>query len=348
MPSDAASGPAFAPDFQQALDALPQPLPGTGARQAFAPLRVLSLTGGGYRGLFTAQALVTLCRKAGHEGALDGAFDVFAGTSIGGLMACALAVGIAPRQVLEAIDAHGPRVFAPRKAGTLRRLLFGTLYDSGHLSEAIDACLGPHAATPMSAIAKGLVVPAVDWVHGRVQVFRSGFFGRAHASDATLKQACLATSAAPTYFEPGQIDGLPMLDGGLAVNNPDMLALMEIMRRSPASLERVEMLSLGTAGHQPLRPAEAASRAGLQWAADLPGFIMDVQERTASAQAGELLQQRYLRVNHEGEPLPAFMRLDLASGEARDRLLAAARQAATAAYAAHGQQIDRLFSPLRL
>jgi patatin-like phospholipase/acyl hydrolase len=60
------------------------------------PFRVLSLTGGGYRGLFTADTLVDLCDRAGCAGRLDHTFDVFGGTSIGGLMACALSVGIAP------------------------------------------------------------------------------------------------------------------------------------------------------------------------------------------------------------------------------------------------------------
>ena len=57
----------------------------------------LDLTVGGYRGLFTAQVLVELCQQAARPGRLDKSFDVFAGTSIGGFMACALAIGVPPR-----------------------------------------------------------------------------------------------------------------------------------------------------------------------------------------------------------------------------------------------------------
>ena len=77
--------------------ALRVPKPRSSTAKANAPLRVLSLTGGGYRGLFTAQVLVELCQQAARPGRLDKSFDAFAGTSIGGFMACALAIGVPPR-----------------------------------------------------------------------------------------------------------------------------------------------------------------------------------------------------------------------------------------------------------
>lgn len=335
------------PGLQDDLGSLGAPEPRLNAGQAFAPLRVLSLTGGGYRGLFTGRALVTLCESARHEGPLDAAIDVFAGTSIGGLMSCALAVGILPYRVLDAIDAHGPHVFKKQAAGTLRRLFFGTLYDTDNLSKAIDACLGNKASVRLSEIKKGLIVPAVDWTNGQVHVFASGFFGKAFASDATLKDVCLATAAAPTYFDPAQVDGKPMLDGGLAVNNPDTLVILELMRRLPSSIARMEMLSIGTAGYEAPRAAEKAKRSALGWAPDLATFMMDVQERTAAQQAKALLEDRYLRVNHHGEPVEAFMKLDAANSEAREKLMAAAVKTGKSAYKDNPEFIDRMFSSAR-
>jgi hypothetical protein len=88
--------------------------------RAHRPLRILSLTGGGYRGLFTAQVLVALCERARRGGPLHDSFDIFGGTSIGGA-------------------AHqGPRVFVRKRQRTLRRAVFGTLYDADHLGQAID------------------------------------------------------------------------------------------------------------------------------------------------------------------------------------------------------------------
>ncbi len=315
--------------------------------QAHGPLRVLSLTGGGYRGLFTARSLVCLGQAARQTGALNNAIDVFAGTSIGGIMACALAVGVIPHRVLDAIDAHGPTIFQEKSASTLRRALFGALYDTDHLSKAIDAALGPHASTRLSNLSHGLLVPAIDWSKGCVHIFMSAYFGKAHASDATLKEVCLATSAAPTYFEPAQVNGAPMLDGGLAANNPDVLAVLEILRRFPDVLHRVEILSIGTAGFEAHRAPSKAGRSGLGWAPDLPTFMIDVQERTAAAQAKSLLGPRYLRVNHPGEPQAAFTQLDAATPGAREALMRAADDAAKDAYALSGVFIDRMFNPGR-
>lgn len=323
------------------------PEPRSRAGDAYAPLRVLSLTGGGYRGLFTARTLVSLCRAARRDGALDTCFDVFAGTSIGGLMACALAVGVPPTRVLDAIDAHGPRVFRKPAGASIRRLFFGALYDADNLAKAIRDALGRHAHTRLSALERGLVVPAVDWIGGELQVFLSGWFGRARAADATLLDVCLATSAAPTYFDPAQIDGRPMLDGGLAANNPDTLALLEILRRSPAAGPRIEMLSLGTAGFVAERRAGQARRSALGWAPDLASCMIDLQERSAARQAQALLGARYRRINHPGDATEAFTTLDSATAGARERLLKAADEAAAAAYRDHGVFVDRMLSGSR-
>lgn len=314
-----------------------------------APLRVLSLTGGGYRGLFSAQVLVELCERARRPGRLDRAFDVFAGTSIGGLMACALAVGVPPRRVLDAIDAYGPRIFPPKRQRSLRRVLFGSLYDAGNLARAIDDCLGkPNARVKLAELNAGLIVPAVDWVNGHTRVFMSAFMGKAHASDATLRDVCLATSAAPTYFDAHHIDGMPMLDGGMAANNPDMLALMEIARRWPHRFARTEMLSIGTAGADTMRKAGKVNKSGARWAPDVANFMITVQESSAAAQAQRLLGERYLRVNHlPTRSHPAFDNMDVANDGTRTVLLEAGTVAATAAYTSHTAFIDRMLTDQR-
>jgi uncharacterized protein len=314
------------------------------AAQVRAPLRVLSLTGGGYRGLFTAKVLVALCKRAKTMGPLSSTIEVFAGTSIGGLMACALAAGIVPTRVLDVIDHHGPKVFPATRLASSRRKFFGALYDSGHIDEAIDDCLGSMADTKLSELERGLLVPAVDWVGGRVQLYMSGYFGKAHASKATLRQVCLATSAAPTYFKPAEVDGMPMLDGGLAANNPDSLALLELARLKPDRMPFLEMLSIGTAGADDGRSVKTANRSGLGWAPDIAVFMIDLQERLAASQAARMLGNRYLRVNHPGSASKVFHEMDVADRQAREQLLMAGEEAASAAYRASSAFIDRFLN----
>jgi uncharacterized protein len=317
--------------------------------KANAPLRVLSLTGGGYRGLFTAQVLVELCERARCSGALNRAFDVFAGTSIGGLMACALAVGVPPRRVLDAIDGYGPKVFPPKRQRTLRRILFGSLYDANNLAKAVDDCLGkPNARTKLRDLDVGLIVPAVDWINGETKIFMSAFLGKAHASDATLRDVCLASSAAPTYFSAHHVEGVPMLDGGMAANNPDVLALMEIARQWPRRLARTEMLSIGTAGARVARKVVKADKSGAAWAPEVANFMITVQESTAAAQAKSLLGERYLRVNYApSRRHAAFENLDVVNETTRSVLLEAGLATAKAAYANHTAFIDRMLTDRR-
>jgi predicted acylesterase/phospholipase RssA len=302
------------------------------------------LTGGGYRGLFTAKVLVELCRLAKAKGPLNKTFDVFAGTSIGGLLACALAVGVDPQRVLDAIDSHGSRVFPKKSARTARLTIFGSLYDAGALKAAIDSCLGAWAQRPIGDVKAGLLVPAVNWTTGRTELFMSRPMGARFTSKTTLADVCLATSAAPTFFEPHEIEGAPMLDGGLVANNPDGLLLMEVARRWPNALQHLEVLSIGTAGGDAGGMAANVPSSRVGWAPRIATFMIAAQERLASDQAERMLGRRYLRVNHAPSAgQQAFADMDIVDASMRDSLLTVGEATAKDAYRKHKASIDRLF-----
>jgi len=222
------------------------------------------------------------------------------------------------------------------------------MYDSSRLSAAVRQCLGQHAQRPISSVEAALLVPAVNWSTGAADLFMSAALGAAHASQATLHDVCMASSAAPTFFAPHLLRGSPMLDGGLVANNPDMLALHEVARRWPQAADRLEVLSIGTAGAAVLRTPRGAAKGSLGWARDLAMFMIDVQEATAASQARRWLGSRYLRIDHQaGSSETAFDRLDLATDAARSALLQASQHTASSAYAQHRSFIDRMLSDLR-
>ena len=204
-----------------------------------ARLRILSLTGGGYRGLFTAAVVAKLEQRIAPARLCD-RFDVFAGTSIGGLLACGLAIGVPAATLLSTLKEHGPKVFAPKTALGIRRL-FATPYTAQPLAEAIRACLGVWADKPISDVERGLLVTAINWVEGAPVVFRNQALGAAGASRETLLDVCLATAAAPTFFPPHVIGKAPMIDGGLIANNPDCIALIETLKRWPEAMPRISI-----------------------------------------------------------------------------------------------------------
>src|SRR6056297_286305 len=80
--------------------------------------RILSLSGGGYKGFYTAQFLAGLEAESG-EVPLHRRFDLIAGTSIGGILAIALSSGKTTMQkVVEAMSAHGTDIFGTKKPPT--------------------------------------------------------------------------------------------------------------------------------------------------------------------------------------------------------------------------------------
>jgi predicted acylesterase/phospholipase RssA len=85
--------------------------------------QILSLDGGGLRGMYTAAVLARLEEDLGIR--IVDHFDLIAGTSTGGIIALGLGLGLGmtPREILEFYTAHGPRIFRDRtRLRSLRRV----------------------------------------------------------------------------------------------------------------------------------------------------------------------------------------------------------------------------------
>ncbi len=183
-------------------------------------MKILSLRGGGIRGLATASLIHGLEAEIGP---CWRNFDLIVGTSTGGILALALGLGIPSWEVMKFYCESGPRIFN-------RRLLhyFGLTkakYDGNTLFKEVNQALN----MKMIGSAKTRVmVTMTDLQTLRARFVKSWLHPEVLAADA----AC-ATSAAPTYFDPwpiqpiGEFSGGVFGDGGLFANNPAMCALME-------------------------------------------------------------------------------------------------------------------------
>jgi predicted acylesterase/phospholipase RssA len=309
-------------------------------------LRVLSLTGGGYRGLFTAAVLREIEQSIKPTRLAD-LFDVFAGTSIGGLIACALAAGAGMDTVFEAIKTSGTTVFPRKRALAARRILGPAVYDAAALRAAVCHCLGGASTMTADRLEKGLLVTSISGVTGAAVLFRSSWFGSKEASVETLTDICMATSAAPTYFKEHRVGERrePMLDGGLVANSPDILALLEVVRAHPNALNTIEMVSVGTAGVGSGGMAGDLPRFGLGWARRIVPLMMSAQERLAERQARELLPGRYVRINHSPESgQRALTEMDTVDSSMTETLLTLSKAAVNDARQAHGATLRRILT----
>src|SRR5918998_1904221 len=184
---------------------------------ACAPVRVLSIDGGGIRGLIPALVLAEVERRSGRR--TFELFDLIAGTSTGGILACALcAPDPLPAAELVAIyEEEGPSIF-DRSLGQRIRSADGLLdekYDGGALDRALERFLGMKR---LSETKPDLIVPAYDTALPGPYFFKSEKARAAPASDDfPLSVVARATSAAPTYFEPVEAgEGAPVGGGGVA------------------------------------------------------------------------------------------------------------------------------------
>lgn len=294
--------------------------------------QILALSGGGYRGLFTAKFLEA-CEEE-FQGKCAERFNLIAGTSIGALLAAGLASSVPATTLAAIMEDYGPKIFHRTFATSARRFFVSAPHSQRPVLEAIRKTLGDGvASTPLSSFSPPLVITAVNNTTGETSIFRSkGVAGR-EASPVTIEEAVLASAAAPTFFPTRPIGPCEYIDGGLAANAPDMVAVCDALEHSKARVEEIYQLSIGTASRrQGAAVHDRARRPGaISWVArqGLIQTIMAAQEHLALSQAGTFLGNRLLRIDEEPaeNQVEAVKSLDRASPEATATLKALAERA---------------------
>ncbi|MEM8207075.1 CBASS cGAMP-activated phospholipase [Morganella morganii] len=221
-------------------------------------IRILSLNGGGARGMFTISTLAELERIIMSKNNLDDVrigkyFDLIVGTSIGGILALALASGKSARDLEITFLQNAIKIFPtrPNFINSIKKLIF-PLYSSEPLRATIDSMIG--SKSTFEDLSTRVVVPSINLSTGKSQ-----FFKTPHNPDFTrdgkikLIDAALATSAAPTYFESHYCSDLNayFADGGLVANNPSYIGLLEVFKDMSSDFpnpqyEDIYILNIGT------------------------------------------------------------------------------------------------------
>lgn len=267
--------------------------------------RILSLDGGGIRGVVSArilQEVEKILEKKGHK--LHTYFDLVAGTSTGSILAGAIACHKSAEEIINLYNDEGKNIFLPsvrrqrkwrqisKLAGNSIRQFFtrflGTnvLYphEKGEngLAKVLERKLGP---TKLREIQEPrIVIPAYD-VYNR----NTTWFSNNPPDDASqwydnieLWKICTASASAPTYFPPYNLpfnteQYLPHIDGGVSANNPSLIALARALELDPElNLSKMAVLSIGTGNTTSPYTYQDIKRWGaLNWAQNIPSIFMD-------------------------------------------------------------------------
>ncbi len=252
--------------------------------------RILSLDGGGIKGIFPAAILVYLEENCLSGQPIGDYFDLVAGTSTGGIIALGLGAGLTARSLLDLYVNEGHKVFPPKqrqKSNRLFRRLSKNRYDRAALDELLLQTLG---ARTLRESKYRLLIPSTEAKHGDPAVYKTphhpGYF---LDGDKPMSEVAAATSAAPTYLKPVVQDGYILLDGGIWANNPTMMALVEALNCFTVRREKIAILSIGC-GQDGFRiNSKQTSGAGqFQWR-EIIYVAMHYQSLTAVNQAGLLI-----------------------------------------------------------
>jgi patatin-like phospholipase/acyl hydrolase len=247
-------------------------------------MRILAIDGGGIRGIIPALVLTELERRAGRP--VADLFDLVAGTSTGGILACALTRPEA-RPAAELVDIYrteGPKIFSrtPVRVITSVLGLADEKYDDTALNEALEHYLGDKL---LGDAAPKLLLTSYD-LEARTPKFFKSWREEDHAVPARI--AARATAAAPTYFEPVQLGKMGLVDGGVFANDPAMCAYAEARRIAPD--ERPYVVSLGT-GQQtdPIHYRDAKGWGLVAWVRPLIDVVFDGVADTVDYQLREVV-----------------------------------------------------------
>ena len=192
---------------------------------------ILALDGGGARGIYGAQILARL--EAVLDAKISGHFDLIAGTSTGSILAGAAAVGIPMADIVELFERESPRIFKKQWFTPGVSMLWRSRYSRRELDDVLQRYV---LGITLGEVSTPLMITSADLATGGVHVFESGYLAELGGpydrdGEVFLRDAILASCAAPTFFDPKEVGSHLLVDGGLWANNPSIIALTEALSK---------------------------------------------------------------------------------------------------------------------
>ena len=289
--------------------------------------QILSLSGGGFLGLYTIALLDKIEQRAGKP--IAQCFDLLAGTSIGGIIALGLAAGTPASKILKAFEENGEKIFPSKKPNLFKKLRHPK-YSDLPLRETIEAIVG--AELLMGDLKHPVIIPSLNLTRGKAQFFKTPHHPD-FKTDLHLKvvDVALATSAAPTYFPLAQVNNQLYADGGLYVNAPDLAALHEAEHFFRVSPESVRMLSIGTTTTKFTISHDVGRKLGIAgWGKDqrIIRAMMASQQLYVQDIVGHKLGKNYVRIDTEqSTEQQKYLALDIATENAQGTIKGLAESA---------------------
>jgi len=263
--------------------------------------KILSLDGGGIRGIIPAAILAHIEKRTGKN--IARMFDLIAGTSSGGVLAMALCKGgskgkpvYSAERLIELYEKQGSEIFSRSLWKEVSSV--AGIIDQRYSHEPLENVYNQYfEKTRLSASLTKVLISTYDIENRRPYFFKSWKWD---TKRVLMKHAARATSAAPTYFEPAIVKlgkkRLALIDGGVYLNNPSMSAYSEARKLFPRAKSML-LVSIGSGALSRPIPYDDAKNWGLiNWARPIFSIITDGVNGAVSYQLKQNLGKNFIRL----------------------------------------------------
>ena len=262
--------------------------------------RILSIDGGGIRGIIPALVLSEIEKQTGKG--ISQAFDLITGTSTGGIIALALSKDdgngnpqYSAADLAKLYQTRGKEIFSRSLWKGVSSV--GGITDEKYSEKGLEKVLEDYLGNELlSAALTKVLVTSYD-IHNREPHFFKSW--RDEWKAVEMKHAARATSAAPTYFEPALIPiggGMrALIDGGVFINNPAVSAYAEAKKVFKGETEFL-VVSVGTGELiRPIPYDEAKDWGKAGWMLPVLSCMFDGVSDAVNYQLCQILGDKYIR-----------------------------------------------------
>lgn len=284
--------------------------------------KILSIDGGGIRGILPAMILQEMEKRLRERlgkptARIADYFDMIAGTSAGGMLACSMLYKHDGKKMdcskaVELFESGGPIIFKKTCFNQIRRV-FDSMYPAKNIESVLAEIFGDSQLSESDM--EGLIT-AYDITNREAVLFDTDSAKRDPNRDYRLADIARATSAAPTYFPVAEVASMGgtkkcLVDGGIYANDPSLCAIIEAKKKIWSETERAPkihdmyVVSIGTGRVSKSYLYDKAKGWGLvSWALPVIDILQSSGAEVISYQVGKLFeaeecQDQYVRLTPE-------------------------------------------------
>jgi hypothetical protein len=225
--------------------------------------RILSIDGGGIRGIIPAKVLADLeqqLQQIEPDKKLHEYFDLVCGTSTGAILAIGIALGIPAKDLVKFYKENANAIFPKWYFLTRQaKALISPIYSNKQLRKLLKTIYsGANNGIPplLNDLKVKVCIPAFNGGTGEINILKTR-----HHPDYTrdyklpAHEVALSSASAPVYFPPHSFEydnefgsgaNINMIDGGIFANNPTLVGVLEATEKLGKDFKDLQIISLGT------------------------------------------------------------------------------------------------------